>query len=176
MTQPRKRTQKSGTRPAQVALESSLEALRSKDGFVRKRAREALSSNGRRAVPPLVLMLKDPVDDSRWEAAKALATIADARAVPGFVVALEDRMFGVRWLAAEGLIAIGRDALVPLLEALMERSGSVWLRGGAHHVLHDLSRGDLERLLAPILAALDGMAPQVAVIEPVSNALDALRR
>ncbi len=131
MTQPRKNTQKTGAHPDQSTLESSLQGLRSKDGFVRKQAREALTSVGRRAVPPLLLLLKDPVDDVRWEAAKALATIADARAVPGLVVALEDRMFG--------------------------------------------ARGDLETLLAPVTAALDGMDPQVGVIEPASNVLNKLR-
>jgi HEAT repeat protein len=175
MTQPRKSTQQTGEHPVQVALEASIEELRSKDGFVRKAAREALTSVGQRAVTPLLLLLKDPVDNVRWEAAKALVTIADVRAVPGFVVALEDRMFGVRWLAAEGLIAIGVDALAPLLKALMERSDSVWLRGGAHHVFHDLARGNLENLLAPVTAALDGMDPQVGVIEPASNALHELR-
>ncbi len=149
--------------------------LRSRDGSVRKKARETLTSMGKRVVRQLIPLLKDPDDNVRWEATKALASIADARVAPELVTALEDRTFGVRWLAAEGLIAMDREALVPLLEALIERSNSVWLRGGAHHVLHDLANGDLEDLLTPIVAALDGVSPEIGLRRPTSKALRELR-
>jgi HEAT repeat protein len=161
-----------GALPRQEALVAD---LRSRDGMVRLKAREALTSMGKRAVRQLIPLLKDPEDDVRWEAAKALADIADARAASDLVAALEDENGDVRWLAAQGLIAIGRDALVPLLETLIERPSSVWLREGAHHVLHDLAKADLKDLLTPVVAALDGVDPEIGVHWPALKALQGLR-
>lgn len=173
MTTPKKVT---GASRRPLSRQKALVAgLRSRDGSVRKEARETLTSMGKRVVRQLIPLLKDPDDNVRWEAAKALVSIADAGAAPDLVAALEDRTFGVRWLAAEGLIAINREALVPLLETLVERSNSVWLRGGAHHVLHELAKGDLEDLLTPIVAALDGVAPEIGLLRPASKALRELR-
>ena len=64
-----------------------------------------------------------------------------------------------------------------MLEALIKRSDSVWLREGAHHVLHDLSKGDLELkdLVAPVIAGLEGIEPEVEVLEPANTALDKLK-
>jgi HEAT repeat protein len=175
MTTPKKEKAAQGSREVLSKIESSIAGLRSRDGMVRQKARRRLTIIGKRAVPHLIALLKDPKDDVRWEAAKALASIADTRATPGLVAALEDRTFGVRWLAAEGLIAMGRDALVPLLETLIERSNSVWLRGGAHHVLHDLARADLQELLTPVVAALDGVDPEIGIRRPATKALRELR-
>ena len=166
-----------GSGDALSKIKSSIANLRSEDGIVRHKARQTLTSIGKQAVRPLIPLLKDPNDDVRWEAAKALAEIADARAASELVATLEDHNFGVRWLAAEGLIALGDDALIPLLEALRKRSDSVWLREGAHHVLHDLSKGDLDLkdLVAPVIAGLEGVDPEVEVLEPANAALDELR-
>jgi hypothetical protein len=91
------------------------------------------------------------------------------------VAALDDSTFGVRWLAAEGLVSMGRASLDPLLAELLNRPGSVWLREGAHHVLHDVAKSELRDLLLPIIAALEGIAPSIAVREPARKALDLLR-
>jgi len=133
MATPRKEKGAQGSREALSKVGSSIAGLRSRDGMVRQKARRTLTIIGKRAVRQLIPLLKDPRDDVRWEAAKALADIADARAASDLVATLEDENGDVRWLAARGLIGIGRDALVPLLETLIERSNSVWLRGGAHH-------------------------------------------
>ena len=166
-----------GSRDAFSQIKSSIANLSSEDGIVRHKARQTLTSIGKQAVRPLIPLLKDPNDDVRWEAAKALAEIADPRAASELVATLEDHNFGVRWLAAEGLIALGQDALIPLLETLIKRSDSVWQREGAHHVLHDLSKGDLELkdLVAPVIAGLEGIEPEVAVLEPANTALDKLK-
>jgi HEAT repeat protein len=166
-----------GSRDALSKIESLIANLRSGDGIVRHKARETLTSIGKRAVRQLTPLLKDANDDVRWEAAKALAEIADPKAASKLVATLEDHNFGVRWLAAEGLIALGEDALIPLLEALIKRSDSVWLREGAHHVLHDLSKGDLDLkdLVAPVIAGLEGVDPEIEVHEPVLEALEQLR-
>jgi len=53
------------------------------------------------------------------------------------------------------LINLGREGLIPLLRALIERSDSPWLRIGAHHVLGDLAVGDLRELLQPVVDSLE---------------------
>jgi HEAT repeat protein len=158
-------------------IKSLIANLRSKDGGVRQEVRQKLVFIGKQAVPQLIPLLKEPEDDVRWEAKKALAEIGDARAATEIVPMLEDHNFGVRWLGAEGLIAIGRDALPPMMEALTKRSDSAWLRQGAHHVLHDLVGKDLEvkDLVAPVITALEGIEPEIGVVEPAYTALNKLK-
>ena len=160
-----------------IQIKSLIANLRSEDGIVRHKAREALMFIGKQAVRHLIPLLKDPEDDVRWEAAKALADIVDVRAASELVATLEDSNFGVRWLAAEGLIAIGRDVLPPLMESLTKHSDSAWLREGAHHVLHDLANKDLEvkDFVAPVITALEGIEPEIGVVEPAYAVLDKLK-
>lgn len=131
--------------------------LAEKEGQEREKARWSLIAIGSLAVAPLIESLEAPDKQVRWEAAKALAAIADPAAADALVKALEDKVFDVRWLAAEGLINLGQAVIVPLLKALVERSDSPWLRIGAHHVLHDLAAGDLnlKELLQPIIDSLE---------------------
>jgi HEAT repeat protein len=166
-----------GSRDALSKIRSSIANLRSGDGAVRHEARRTLESIGKQAVGHLIPLLKDSEDDVRWEAAKALADIVDVRAASELVATLEDSNFGVRWLAAEGLIAIGRDVLPPLMEALTRHSDSAWLREGTHHVLHDLANKDPEvkDFVAPVITALEGIEPEIGVMEPAHAALDKLR-
>jgi len=89
-----------------------MDALRSTSGVRRQTARCELVAIGSPAVPFLVGALLDGDNRVRWEAAKALGTIADPRSGPGLVRALRDDRIEVQWLAAEGLIAIGREAIV----------------------------------------------------------------
>ena len=149
--------------------------LSAKDGGVRERAREALVSMGRLAVAPLIEALESPMEQVRWEAAKALGQIGDPSAAKAFIRALEDEDFDVRWLAAEGLIALGHNAFVPLFQTLIERSDSVWLRQGAHHVLNDLRGKQPEEILRPVLAALEHVEPAVEVPLAAQRALDILQ-
>ena len=58
-----------------IQIKSLLANLRSRDGIVRQKAREALTSIGKQAVRHLIPLLKDPEDDVRWEAAKAWPTL-----------------------------------------------------------------------------------------------------
>ncbi len=161
--------------PADPATINSLIAdLRGHDEM-RQRARQALVAIGRPAVAPLMEALADPNENVRWSAAKALGQIGDPAAAPALANALKDENSGVRWLAAEGLTALGREGLVPLLEALEERSDSAWLRQGAHHVLHDLAGKGLRELVAPVLAALEDIEPTVEVPWAARTALKALR-
>ena len=151
--------------------------LTSDDGSVRKAARLALVRVGHPAVASLVEALRDRRRQVRWEAAMTLEWIADPDAAPALVGALQDRDFSVRWLAAKGLVALGPDGLVPLLEALIERSGSVTLRESAHHVLHDLyNRGGRRRraMLRPLLLALEDVEPGLEVPPAAAAVLQTL--
>lgn len=142
------------------------------DGLARQRARHSLVAIGQPAVPALAKALTDPSGQRRWEAAKALGSIRDPSAAPALVSAMEDQDFGVRWLAAEGLIGLKGAGLAPLLQALAQHPDRVWLREGAHHVFRMLVDHDLHDLVAPVLAALDGIEP---VLEAPGAAQAALR-
>jgi hypothetical protein len=158
------------------AIKSLMADLASQDGLVRVRARKSLVGMGNRAVAPLVVALASKKQWVRWEAAKALGQIGDTAATQALIKALEDRMFDVRWLAAEGLISIGHQALVPLLKALLERPDSLWLQEGVHHVLHNLDGGYLNKIIDPVLRALEGFEPSVETPLAARKALEALAR
>jgi hypothetical protein len=141
-----------------------------------QKARRQLVLMGHQAVPYLVEALGSEKYWVRWEAAKALAQIADPTAAAALIAALEDKEFDVRWLAAEGLINIGQKAMVPLLEALIDRPKSVWLQQGTHHILHDMDRGELDELLRPVMDALEDFEPYVGVSVSAREALDTLKQ
>jgi len=157
-------------------IESLVTGLAGKDGIERVRARRSLVTIGADAVPALVEALGSPDQYVRWEAAKALGQIGDPVAAKALLRALEDRTFDVRWLAAEGLIVIGREGLRPLLQALIEQPKPVWLREGAHHVLHDLAHGSLRTALLPVVEALENVDAVVLAPLAAETALDVLAR
>jgi HEAT repeat protein len=139
-------------------------------------ARRSLVDMGSSAVDALVKELSNKKHWVRWEAAKALGQIGDRTAVKALVAALEDNEFDVRWLAAEALISIGKDSLEPLLAALVDHGGeSLILRQGAHHVLHDMDRGDLDKVLQPVMNAVEDTALPIEVPLVARKVLDALR-
>jgi HEAT repeat protein len=157
-------------------IESLIASLASSDGMTRVRARRSLVARGTDAVAPLVQALASRKQWVRWEAAKSLGQIGNPAAAQALVCALEDKMFDVRWLAAEGLIVIGSEALGPLLRTLIEDSDSVWLREGAHHVLHDLAHGSLRTALLPVVEALENVDAVVVTPLAAETALDVLAR
>jgi len=144
------------------------------NGIARQHARQALVEIGQPAVPALIAALASPQEQVRWEAAKTLSEIAAPESAPGLVLALEDRDFSVRWLAAEGLVAIGHGSIQPLLEVLVERGDHQWLREGAHHVLKVLSKRGSYEAIAPVLAALEGLEPELVVPPAAKAALKTL--
>jgi HEAT repeat protein len=155
-------------------VKSLVDDLASEDGLVRVRARKLLVDTGKPAVKPLVEALASKKQWVRWEAAKALGQIGDTSATQALIKALEDKMFDVRWLAAEGLISIGDKVLVPLLRAIMARPDSLWLQEGVHHVLHNLEGGHLNKMIDPILHALEGFEPSVETPPAAERALEVL--
>lgn len=158
-----------------VGIGTMIDALGSDSGPVRQQARHDLVELGSLAVGPLIEAIGDPNIHRRWEATKALSAIGDARAASCLVQTLEDEDPGVRWAAGNGLIDLGEDCLEPLLRALIDRGGSVWLREGAHHVLHALVREGMEEL-SPLVDALEDIAPTVEVPVVAYQVLDAMSR
>ena len=143
----------------------------SKDAVVRRDTRAALVGIGSAAVPPLLDALDAPPQHVRWEAAKALAEIAEPAAAQRLVAALGDKDTDVRWVVGEALIALGGEAVQPLLTALT-KSDIADVYEGADHVLHDLAKhGDLTALLEPVLKALDQPEPEIAVPLAAAEAL-----
>ena len=157
-------------------VKSLIIMLASDDGIVRVKARRQLVAYKARAVSPLIEILSDNRHWVRWEAAKALSQIANQRSIQALLEALSDREFDVRWLAAEGLIRIGQKSIVPVLRSLVEHSDSHWLREGIHHVLHDMNKGDLDKVLQPVLLALEGSKPSLVVPLTARAALNALKK
>jgi HEAT repeat protein len=140
-------------------------------------ARRSLVNMGSQAVQPLINELSSKKHWVRWEAAKALGQIGDTASAKALVAALEDKAFDVRWLAAEALINIGRGAIIPLLEALVDHGDkSLWLRQGAHHVLHDIKLAEITPILKPVMRSLDSSAPAVEVLQIARKALDTLQK
>jgi HEAT repeat protein len=144
-------------------IASLISQLASTDGYVRQTARLSLVDIGKPALKPLIELLNDKHEQIRWEAVKALAQIADPSTACVLVRTLEDKIFDIRWLAAGGLIAMGTYGLAPLLGVLIEQNKPDWLWQGAHHVIHDLAKGDLEPLLQPLLTALDDIDAHLQV-------------
>jgi HEAT repeat protein len=139
-------------------------------------ARLKLVAMGSLAVPALVRALSNRKQWVRWEAAKALSQIGDPASLQALVKALDDKEFDIRWIAAEGLVGMGRDALVPLLKALINNPDSLWLRDSVHHVLTDMYLDELEEVLKPVITALEGLQPSVTVPVAAEITLDKLRK
>jgi HEAT repeat protein len=145
------------------SVDSLIKALSNDDGLVRQCAREALVAMDDRALAPLLLAMTSRDHRVRWEATKALGELANPIAAPVLVSALEEEDFDIRWLAADGLIAMRREALLPLLEALLERSDSILLREGAHRVVHALAGRGLGAEVRPLLDAFEDVDPSSQV-------------
>ncbi|MCG6914950.1 HEAT repeat domain-containing protein [bacterium BMS3Abin03] len=119
-------------------LKQLFETLGSDDGLKRKKARETLVAKGKETIDFLIELLSHPKHIYRWEAVKTLEEIGDPDTIPIFIQALEDDKSDVRWIAAEGLIKLGKKSIKPLLNVLIDKSDSVFVLEGAHHIFFDL--------------------------------------
>lgn len=117
--------------------------LGSTNGMEREKAREALVEIGRDSIDFLMELLSHPKHIYRWEAIKTLEEIANPISIPLLIQALEDDKGDVRWIAAKGLIKLGALSIKPLLKILEEKSDSVFILAGAHHVFFDLKEKKL---------------------------------
>jgi HEAT repeat protein len=140
-----------------------------------RNARMALVEMGHEAVDPLVTALEHGKEFIPLEAAKALGNIGNPKAVQALIQALEDPRFEVRWEAAEALVRTGRKSVVPLLNALVARGDSDWMRDGAHHVLNDIKDAQLMPVIQPVLNAIDDDEARLEVPVAAKKALDSLK-
>jgi HEAT repeat protein len=147
------------------STESLIANLGSKDGIRRQQARWELIRRKEASVGPRLESLQSKRSQIRWEAVKALAAIAPPRACGALIAAMQDEEWEVRWVAAEAVSALGRSALPQLLDALLSEPESVWLREGAHHVVHDLARGEYSDVEAALLRALGGFRSSEEVFD-----------
>jgi HEAT repeat protein len=155
-------------------VDALLAELASDDVVMRRRARNTLVAIGEPALPEMLEELAHGEFPVRWEVAKTLGEMRHPRAVPGLIEALEDKEQDVRWLAAVALAAIGREAIEALLEALIERSDSGYLRQGVHHVLTIYRDWKLEEPLAHVRDALGPLESGADAIPAAEGALRAL--
>ncbi len=122
-----------------ASIRASIADLGSEDGKVREAAREKLVAIGHPAANDLAELASQPNEILRWEAFKALSSIADGHTVPLLIRAISDDNEEIRWLAAEGLIAVGSTALAPILEEFLCDPMSLRIQKGMHHILTGLS-------------------------------------
>jgi len=157
-----------------TTIKNLIIALSSANDLTRVKARNELLAIGKPAFASLIEALKDPSHLVRWEAAKALGEVGDPEAAPALVEALEDEEFEVRWRVAEALIRMNTKGLKPLLDALIHHADSTFLREGAHHVLHELARGESRPYLTPVLMALGSFEPAVEVPAAALRAIETM--
>lgn len=155
-------------------IEGYVAKLGSPNGTERAHARFELIKCDKIVTPFLIEALNDKNHHVRWEAAKAFGELKDPAAAEALVHTLMDERPEIRWLAAEALIALDEDAIEPLLRALVDHFDSIWLRHGAHHVLHALERNfNLDRKTFEVLEAMRSIEPEVTVPWAAEAALEA---
>ncbi len=115
-----------------------LQGLMSEGVHQRRESREELAAMGPAVLPQIFKMLDLDSPQLRWEAAQTLKIMASVEAIPKLLELLADGDDDIRWIAAEGLIGIGRDALIPLLELVIDHNANPEIRDGAHHILAQL--------------------------------------
>lgn len=107
----------------------------------------------------------------RDAAAKELAKYPTPDVIGALINALEDPDDGVRFASSQALIDIGVPAMQPLLEALLDKSDSVWLREGAYRVFHDTRSATVQQATAALVKALKGPAASLSTTEAAGEAL-----
>jgi HEAT repeat protein len=156
--------------------ESLINDLAASDLAVVHQARKSLVQRGNPAVPDLIKALQRSNGQTQWEVARALEEMRDPASALSLIGALTDENFVVRWVASQALANLREDGLRPLLHALIEQPSSVWLRRGAHRVLHILAKGKLATVTRPVLQALEDVTPTLDVPIAATKALDALKK
>ncbi len=126
-----------------LEIQQLIKSLCSNNGQERQKARSALVEKGIRSIDFLMELLNSPKHIYRWEAIKTIEEINAPQSIPIFLDALEDEKSDIRWIAAEGLINLGKLSVEPLLKRLLEKSESIFVLEGAHHVFIDLKKNKM---------------------------------
>lgn len=148
----------------QEVINQAIHELINTEGMKKQHARLTLMRMDGLAIPILIETMSSPIHQLRLEAAKLLGQMGDPEAIHVLIDALEDPEVDVRWAAMNSLILLDCASVGPLLKALTECFGSVWLREGAHHVLNELKRRNrLNDAELRVLNSLKEAAPEVEV-------------
>ncbi len=126
-----------------LEIKELVDKLCTDDGVKRKETREKLISKGAVVMAYVKDLYYHPKHHCRWEAMKVMEEIADPAAIPLFLEALEDEESDIRWIAAEGLIHTGKLTIQPLLNLLLNKSNSVFVLNGAHHIFSKFKKRDI---------------------------------
>jgi HEAT repeat protein len=123
-----------------------LECMRDESPWVAGAAIKALARlSGPDFVAALIVALRRPERDVRWDASRALIEVGDATALPALLESLRDTDDNVRTFSAQALARFGDESAVPsLLEAIHDDS----------HSVRSYSRDALIRLGVAALAGL----------------------
>ena len=161
-----------------ISPQSLVNLFESEDEKVRTRARKALVTIGKQAVPYLLPVLENSkIYKARWEAAKALSEISDLKSIPVLVKALEDPESDVAWLAAKTLEKFRKAAWSVLLRALVEHgSESVLLQHGAHHVFRKQKVEGYNDLLDILRTSLEKGAVPESISPAAYNILERMKK
>jgi HEAT repeat protein len=119
----------------------------------RQNARMRLSKISPLILDQLAKLITSKNKQLRWEVAKSLEDRSSLGSIPILLTLLADEESDIRWLAAEGLINIGRESVIPLLHEIIYNE-SIYIREGAHHVLHSLLTGKERRDYHQLMRAL----------------------
>ena len=162
-------------------LSNLVDQLSSRKGTVREKARHTIVLIGASAIPLLIDLAQSRAKRPRWEAAKALASIAEPSSIPTLVGLLSDSESEIRWLAAEGLIKLGPRSLPEVLRLLIDSPDSVEVRRAVHHVLHDLASTNpvVEETVNPVMEVLGDTEPTSAIpvhAEQVLNKIESFQQ
>ena len=154
-------------------LQDLVKRLSDRDGMARERARHDLVLTGPPAVPLLLELLEKGDKGQRWEAAEALAVIADARSISALIGLLRDREWDLRWIAAIGLVKIGPQCLDAVLQELVDAPDSTDLRHSVHHILNEVvrTRPNFKERLTPVMEALGESYPAEVTVMRAQQAL-----
>jgi HEAT repeat protein len=164
----RKTRSKAPARLSPADAAALVKAMSQVKGVALVKLREAVESAGAAGLKPLLKALKAaPRHQVRWEAAKALAHLADPRATGPLILALDDPDADVGRVAAEALAAIGPAAHAHLFRALARHPEHRGLREGVRHVLR-AGRPAQVAPYRPLLAAIErGRTHEAAAVAAV---------
>lgn len=108
---------------------------------------------------------------AREDAIDYLESHREPEVIDALIALLETDDAGVRWRAADALAKMGKQALVPLLHALRDKSESRWLLEGASHIFHSNRDPGVARMTEKLRAAMKGPGAYVATVAAAGELL-----
>ncbi|GIK73679.1 MAG: hypothetical protein BroJett021_26670 [Chloroflexota bacterium] len=108
---------------------------------------------------------------AREDAIDYLESHREPEVIDALIALLETDDAGVRWKAADALAKMGKQALVPLLRALRDKSESRWLLEGASHIFHSNRDPGVAKMTEKLRVAMKGPGAYVATVAAAGELL-----